>query len=261
MIEFKLPELGENITAGDVLRVMVSPGDKVEKDQPVVELETDKATIEVPSSVAGVVKEIRVKAGDKVKVGQAILVLEEGAGEDKKQDKKEDKKEEAPRQDAPKQETPRQEAPRGSAPQQAADKPARIPEEGALDQNVGGGGKVDDRARPGEERIDAQTEAETKEPEAPRSRRGEVVDIRGPRAAPEPEPPAETGPLAPAAPSVRRMARELGVDIHEVSGSGPGDRISVEDVKAHAKKVIAGVSIGGHASPAALPDFTKWGDV
>ena len=53
MIDFTLPELGENVTAGDVLRILVQPGDTVAKDQPVLELETDKATIEVPSSVAG----------------------------------------------------------------------------------------------------------------------------------------------------------------------------------------------------------------
>ena len=76
MTDFVLPELGENIAAGDVLRILVKPGDALEKDQPVLELETDKATIEVPSSVAGVVKEIKVKAGDKVKVGQVILSVE-----------------------------------------------------------------------------------------------------------------------------------------------------------------------------------------
>ena len=56
--EFKIPELGENITAGDVVRILVNPGDQLAKDQPVLELETDKATIEVPSDVAGTVKEI-----------------------------------------------------------------------------------------------------------------------------------------------------------------------------------------------------------
>ena len=79
MTDFTLPELGENITSGDVLRVLVNPGDTVAKDQPVLELETDKATIEVPSSVAGQVKEVKVKAGDKVKVGQTILTIEDGA--------------------------------------------------------------------------------------------------------------------------------------------------------------------------------------
>src|ERR1700704_5560138 len=76
--DFTLPELGEQIEAGDVLRVLVKPGDTLTKEQPILELETDKATIEVPSSVTGTVKEIKVKAGDKVKVGQAILSYDEG---------------------------------------------------------------------------------------------------------------------------------------------------------------------------------------
>src|SRR5438045_3580553 len=79
MADFMLPELGENIAAGDVLRVLVNPGDTLTKDQPVLELETDKATIEVPSSVAGKITEVKVKAGDKVKVGQSILSVEDGA--------------------------------------------------------------------------------------------------------------------------------------------------------------------------------------
>ena len=78
-VEFKLPELGENVEKGDVIRVLVNVGDLVAKDQPVVELETDKATIEVPSSVAGRVTEVRVKPGDKVKVEQTVLVLDESA--------------------------------------------------------------------------------------------------------------------------------------------------------------------------------------
>src|SRR5215831_16864160 len=79
MSDFTLPELGENIAAGDVLRILVQPGDTLAKDQPVLELETDKATIEVPSTVAGKIKDIKVKAGDKVKVGQAILSVDDGA--------------------------------------------------------------------------------------------------------------------------------------------------------------------------------------
>src|SRR6266540_252903 len=78
--DFTLPELGEQIAGGDVLRVLVKAGDTIAKEQSILELETDKATIEVPSSVAGVVKDVKVKAGDKVKVGQAILSVEDGAG-------------------------------------------------------------------------------------------------------------------------------------------------------------------------------------
>ena len=77
--EFKIPNLGDGITGGDVLNVLVKVGDTVAKDQGVLELETDKATIEVPSSVAGTVSEIKVKSGDKVTIGQVVLTLNEGA--------------------------------------------------------------------------------------------------------------------------------------------------------------------------------------
>src|SRR4029450_9026975 len=80
MTEFKIPELGENVASGDVTRVLVNVGDTIARDQPVVELETDKATIEVPSSVEGVVKEIKVKRGDKVKVGSVVLTVDAPAG-------------------------------------------------------------------------------------------------------------------------------------------------------------------------------------
>src|SRR6202166_1603207 len=74
--EFKLPELGENISEGDLVRLMIAPGAKVSEGQPVMELETDKAVVEVPSSVSGVVKEVKVKEGEKIKVGQVIFTLE-----------------------------------------------------------------------------------------------------------------------------------------------------------------------------------------
>ncbi len=80
MTEFKVPELGENVAGGDVTRVMVNVGDTITRDQAVLELETDKATIEVPSSVAGVVKEIKVKKGEKIKVGAVVLTVDDASG-------------------------------------------------------------------------------------------------------------------------------------------------------------------------------------
>ena len=79
---FQDPQLGDGIKGGDVLNVLVKVGDTVAKDQDVLELETDKATIEVPSSVAGTVAEIKVKSGDKVTIGQVVLTLNEGGGVD-----------------------------------------------------------------------------------------------------------------------------------------------------------------------------------
>src|SRR6476646_12081114 len=85
--ELRLPELGENVTAGDVVRILVKPGDGVAMDQPVLELETDKATIEVPSTVSGTVKDVKVKTGEKVKVGQTIFTVDEGGTKDTKEAK------------------------------------------------------------------------------------------------------------------------------------------------------------------------------
>ena len=79
MANFVIPELGENVTGGDVVRILVKPGDTLKMEQPVLELETDKATIEVPSSVSGVVKDLKIKSGDKVTVGQLVLTVDEAA--------------------------------------------------------------------------------------------------------------------------------------------------------------------------------------
>jgi pyruvate dehydrogenase E2 component (dihydrolipoamide acetyltransferase) len=76
VIEFKLPELGENIEQGDLVRLMVAPGAAVSAGQSVMELETDKAVVEVPSSVTGTIQEIKVKEGDKIKVGQVIFTVD-----------------------------------------------------------------------------------------------------------------------------------------------------------------------------------------
>jgi pyruvate dehydrogenase E2 component (dihydrolipoamide acetyltransferase) len=105
MAEFKLPELGENIEKAEVLKVLVAEGDTVEKDQPVLELETDKATFEVPSPHAGTVGKVHVKEGDTVKVGQAVLTLDEGRPEKRKEPKdKEPARREEPEEPAAREE-------------------------------------------------------------------------------------------------------------------------------------------------------------
>ena len=214
MADFTLPELGENITAGDVLNVLVKVGDTVARDQAVLELETDKATIEVPSSISGKVTAIKVKAGDKVKVGQAILSVEDNG-------------------------VPASAAPPKAAPVAA---PAQPPPPAEAPAPV-------ERIRPAVEKDN-------------------VVDIsRGTRPAPAPPPIAQAasaGSSAPAAPSVRRMARELGVNIDEVAGTGDDGRISIDDVKAHAKRLITTAASGGAATRPAgepLPDFSRWGAI
>ena len=249
-VEFTLPELGENVEKGDVIRVLVSPGDVVKADQAVLELETDKATIEVPTSVAGKVSEVKVKAGDKVSVGQVVLVLDSAAaGAAVKPD--EGQKAESPKGAR---------ASGGGAP--------RAPE------------KEDKSRRAEDAPIPGRTEP-APEVRPPAS----VVDIAAARQAPAPgrqdlpgggrEAAAagrdavaavaratESGAAVAAAPSVRRYARELGVNIADVAGSGPGGRIGQDDVKQFVKAAMASPGgMPGAARAKALPDFSKWGEV
>ena len=232
MADFKLPELGENVAAGDVLRVLVKPGDQIEKEQPVLELETDKATIEVPSSVAGRVTAINVKPGDKVKVGQVVLSVESnGSAAESKPD-----------------------APPRPGPERAAP-PAEAPAVGA---NTAAKASADEGPEPHVE--GAKRPAADKAGVVPKGAPQKVVDIsRGARPAVEAAP---EFPPAPAAPSVRRIARELGVDVDSVTGTGPDGRISEDDVKAYAKKLIVGTShAGSHVAAEPLPDFSRWGEI
>ena len=220
--EFKLPELGENISQGDLVRLMVAPGTKVSEGQPVMELETDKAVVEVPSSVSGVVKDVRVKEGEKIKVGQVIFTLEGG-------------------QLAPQQKT----RPTGPVEHVSGQHGARLAFQAAI-------------------RAEGKTEEQALPPDQPQS------------APPVFSMPVQLGKVAgtehrqpiPAAPHVRRLAREVGVDIYEVRGSGPGGRISDDDVKAYAKSLLQAASAAAQAPPRAghfvqpqLPDFAKWGKI
>jgi pyruvate dehydrogenase E2 component (dihydrolipoamide acetyltransferase) len=213
-VEFRLPELGENIEKGDLLKVLVAPGEVIAKDQPVIELETEKATLEVPSSVGGTVKEIHVQAGEKVKVGQLILTVQSGATSGAKKM--------VAHKDAKATATV---APAEAA---AAQAPAPQPEP-------------------------AQRPAPAPAARAEATRATEVGAASRP---------AELR-LVPAAPSIRRMARELGVDITQLKGSGPGGRISAEDVKGYVRDLNTGraAPAGAIHEAVPLPDFTRWGPV
>jgi pyruvate dehydrogenase E2 component (dihydrolipoamide acetyltransferase) len=221
--DFTVPELGENVAGGDVAKVLVKVGDTVRREQSVIELETDKATVEVPSSVEGVVTEVKVKKGDKVKVGQVIFTVSDNGAA----------------------------APAPAAQAAATPSPAPPPQ-----------------AAP----PPAPPQAAEPARSAPEPRDQKVVPMP-PRPAPEPPPPAAAGTPssspAPASPAVRRLAREIGVDINTVMGSGPGGRISQEDVKEHARRILSSVGASGAAALTAgptratrpLPDFAKWGEV
>jgi pyruvate dehydrogenase E2 component (dihydrolipoamide acetyltransferase) len=221
--EFRLQELGENISEGDLVRLMIAPGAKVSEGQPVMELETDKAVVEVPSSVSGIVNEVKVKEGEKIKVGQVIFTLQ------------------------------------GGAPSQAeAVRPQNRPVEHVTGQH---GARLAFQAAI---RAEGKTEEQALPPDQPRPRPAAFSM------------PVQLGKVAgtehrdpvPAAPSTRRLAREIGVDVYEVKGTGPGGRISEDDVKAYAKALVTAVAAAAQAPPRAghfiepkLPDFAKWGKI
>ena len=227
MQEFKVPELGENVETGDVTKVLVKVGDTISHEQPVVELETDKATIEVPSSVAGVVKDIKVKAGDKVKVGAVILTVDDAST------------------------SPGTGNGAGAPAAAAAPKSEATPEP-----------KRQEKAA---EKVVSMPKREAPPPPAAAAEPPRAAAVSKPPS-PASQPSARQGPAAPASPSVRRLAREIGVDINDVHGSGPGGRISDEDVKEHARRIVSSVGTAvarpaGAPAPVPLPDFEKWGAV
>lgn len=222
--EFKLPDLGEGIHEAQVVNVMISEGDTVTEDQMVMEVETDKASVELPVPYAGEVTSLNVKQGDTVKVGQVLLVV--GGGGEAEKPAKQKNDEEAPKQEAPK----------------AASAPASA---------------VASKAASGSHAPVTPTAVA----EAPAHHEG--------------------GPI-PAAPAVRRLARENNVDLRDVHGTGTHGRILKEDVERYvltgssgrsaAPAAPAGAPSGGRtAAPAApmppvgggeaLPDFSQWGPV
>ncbi len=231
-VEFKLPELGENIESGDVVSVLVKEGDVIAAEQSVLELETDKATVEVPSDVAGKVTKVHVSDGDQVKVGQVILSLEEAAGEEK----------------------PEAEP---ATPPDTESQPAAAPEpEPARRTSPEITPAEDEAAEPAPETAPQPPQVAAKTPATPARSRGEVVDFRGRRAGA----PAAGG-VVPASPAVRRFAREIGVDVSQVAGSGARGRISIEDVKTHSRALRGQSPSGLPAAVPSLPDFEAFGPV
>jgi pyruvate dehydrogenase E2 component (dihydrolipoamide acetyltransferase) len=225
LIDIKVPDIGD-FDEVVIIELMVKPGDTVKAEQSLITVESDKAAMEIPSSHAGVVKELRVKMGDKVKEGSIVLVLE-AAG--------------ASASTAPAPAAPVASPVAASAPVAA---PVAQPIQAVAQQNI------------------AQA--------APVS----VAPTHNPNVAP-------TGSLPHASPSVRKFARELGVPLPEVKGSGPKGRITEQDIQSFTKSVMSGAiqTVAGHAHFASaagqsgssgvglnlLPwpkvDFTKFGSV
>ena len=211
-MDFRLPPLGEGADSGTIVTLFVKEGDAIAKDQPVLELENEKAVATIPSTVSGTVGKIYVKPGDKIAVGQRVFAVAE-----------------------------------------AAAAPAAKPEPEAW--------------RKGERII------QTPSPE-------QVPAPREPGPAPSPALEEEEGAATPpagmppaAAPSIRRLARDLGIDLTRVRGSGRGGRIVLEDVRSYIQRLqrLAAqpktpLATASAAAPTPKPapesiDFSKWGPV
>lgn len=212
--EFKLPELGENVLSGNVVSVLVSEGQVLSVDEPVVEIETDKAVIEVPSSVSGTVEKIHVKQGDVARVGQVILTVSGGGGK--------------------------------SVPAVQA-KPEPAPAEQVV-------APVPQAAAPVPATVEPVTEA------APAMTPSPIEVVSAPEAMPLP---TTSGPVN-ASPSVRRFARELGLDISHIAGTGDHGRVTMDDVKNFSRRIntsLRPITPMLQTAPTQLPDFSRWGAV
>jgi pyruvate dehydrogenase E2 component (dihydrolipoamide acetyltransferase) len=225
-VSVAVPDIGD-FTDVPVIEILVSPGDAVSVDDPLLTLESDKATMDVPAPVAGTVRELLVKIGDKVSQGAQLLTLEasDGAGDSSAQD--------------------------GGTTPSAGTKAADAVESAA---------DAEEQAAPSESSESSESSASS-EPESERA----------------PAPPAASngdggGPVY-ASPAVRRVARELGVDLHQVSGSGRKGRITKDDVQAFVDRGPSAPAAAGGPAPGGgagvglnLPpwpsiDFSKFGEI
>jgi len=301
-----VPDIGD-FKEVEVIEVLVKPGDAVTKEQSLVTLESDKATMEIPSPGAGVVKELRIKVGDKVSKGSPILELDA-----------KDEAQPVPKKEAPKPEKKSEPAAPAAQPSsfgaaqtvpvpdigdfkevevievlvKPGDKVAKeqslitlesdkatmeIPSPGpgvVKEVKVKVGDKISKGAaililEGGEQRAEPRAEAKAQSPKAEAAKAAPAPARQA--SAPARDAPREAGAALPhASPSVRKFARELGVDLARVQASGPKGRILHEDVQAYVKGVLSGKAPAGKAAGGALPfnlpawpdvDFAKFGPV
>jgi len=219
--EFVLPDLGENIASGDVVNVFVSEGDVVKQGQALLEVETDKAVIEVPCPPGGRIEKVLVKKGDTIKVGQALVILAAA-----------DAAAATPPAAAPKPPAAASAPPKAAPAAAATTAPAAPPLATALQQPV------------------APQQPVAAQPAATNGQSSVAV---------EPQPAA--GAVEPAGPAVRRLARELGVDLARVRGSGSAGRIVREDVIAAVRQASAAPTSARTRPDAAGLERDDWGPI
>ncbi len=340
IVDFRLPLLGDNISSADVIKVHVKEGDKVEVDQVVVEIETDKATVEVPSEIAGIVKQVYVKEGSKAAVGEPVISIETGdvkepipssfrdekANVEKNEERRTKSEEEKNKHEV---QSAKEEVKASNDSLFATkDYSLTIP---TLGENITSAQitkvllKAGDKVSVDQVVMEIETDKATVE--VPSEVNGVVKEVKikdGDKVAigavafvietsgkaiekselrienekPKNEVVVKPAQLStnnsqlsnakehshmpklitlptniskvavPAAPSVRRFAREIGIEINSVRGSGNNGRISIEDVKAYAKALNQQLQSGGIVGGSVvgvpretLPDFSKWGKI
>jgi pyruvate dehydrogenase E2 component (dihydrolipoamide acetyltransferase) len=209
--EIKLPEIADNVVSGFLSRILVKVGDVIEKDQSIIEIETDKAATDIPSPIGGKIIDIKVHTGDEVRVGETLMTIESEENEKNEKKVKNEKNE----------------------------KNVKNVENVKSVKSVKNGENWEN----GENDLNSLYVS-------PVLHDSPVLYVSH-----------SLHVLVPASPSVRRFARELGLDISRVKGTGVGGRISDDDVKAHAKEVIQAPKIAEFAGYAEVPDFSKWGPV
>lgn len=264
--EIKLPPLGENVETADVVAVLVSVGDQVQKDQSLIEIETEKASAEIPAEATGVVKAIHVKVGDKITVGQNIVTIEGGEEGAEKAAAEKPAAEKGAAEKGASEEAPSENA--AAAVEVGAERARPHPREEMAADKASQTPKSGSTPKAAQKTTGVAKPAPAEEP-APTGKAEQALKVApAEKPAPAKKPAPEAAPehqAAAAAPSVRELARELGVDIDLVPGSGPGGRVSAEDVQEYVRGIVPGAARPGGAPAgrrvAALPDFTKWGEV
>jgi pyruvate dehydrogenase E2 component (dihydrolipoamide acetyltransferase) len=247
--EVKVPDIG-NYTDIPVIEVLVKPGDTVAKDQGLVTLESDKATMEVPSSVAGVVKELKVKLGDEISEGTVVAIIEAEAGGESAKKADEPKKAASPEKSARTEPSP---APR-------------------IESGAGSSGHPLPGGEGGKATIDTSQPSRLSELEIAALAPDIDPEASGPRTPPVPFGADTVMPdkVPHASPAVRLFARELGVDLFKVNGSARKGRITREDVQNFVKRALsagparAAASTGGGGLdllPWPQVDFGKFGEI
>jgi pyruvate dehydrogenase E2 component (dihydrolipoamide acetyltransferase) len=246
MPEYKLPSLGESLQQAEVVRVEVKAGDSVSSGDVLLALETEKAVMDVPSPFDGKIDTVLVKEGDQVKSGQAVLSYSDNQGQS------EGKGGQQPEQKP-------EERPEAQSQIESEQKSEKQPEQNSPDQPEESGENPENKSKEKPNEEAGLKPEQIARPQA--EQRPEPQDEKNPQKPKSEKPDQANSSLVQASPSTRKLARELGVDLAQVAGSGPAGRISDDDLKQFVRGLLETGQSKAPAAVPALPDFSRWGKV